>query len=90
MKTVGDIIFFLVCFVLVSLGIFVNRKLYTTIKNEEHREKGKVIQHMVKTFSLLQCFTWPCITVLTWILYGTYVVLDSIEDQAAQYGITAL
>ena len=37
------------------MGIIVNLKLYNNIKNEEHHEKGKVIQRILKTYSLFQC-----------------------------------
>ena len=40
---------------IMPIGIIVNRKLYHNIKNEVHRENGKVIQRILKTYSLVQC-----------------------------------
>ena len=45
----------------IPIIIFVNKKLYWNIKNEEHLENGRVIQSIIKTYALVQCVTWPCI-----------------------------
>lgn len=90
MQTVNIIIYFFECFILVPLGIYVNKKLYDNIKSEEHLEKGRVIQHIVKTYSLLQCLTWPCIILVAGIFYVSDVVLHIIEDPWGHYGISAL
>ena len=37
--------------ILIPLIIFVNKRLYTNIKNEERQEKGKVIQFIIKTYA---------------------------------------
>ena len=52
--------------ILIPLIIFVNKRLYTNIKNEERQEKGKVIQFIIKTYALVQCIGWPCL----FIAYG--------------------
>ena len=49
------------CCFAITLGIIVNRKLYRNVKNEEHLEKGKVIQRILKTFARVQSFGWPVI-----------------------------
>ena len=51
--------FCIVLIFILPLTIFVNKKLYFNIKNEEHLEKGKVVQYIVKTYSLIQCIAWP-------------------------------
>ena len=43
------------------LGIFIHRKLYNNINNEKHRESGKVIQRILKTYSIIQCTLAPLI-----------------------------
>lgn len=53
------ILFCLVLILILPLTIFVNKKLYFNLKNEEHLEKGKVVQFIVKTYSLVQCVAWP-------------------------------
>ena len=56
-----QLISFIVCviFVLPS-AIYVNKKLYNNIKNEEHLEKGRVIQYIIKHYAQLQFTGWPC------------------------------
>ena len=51
--------YFAYCFSVVTFGIVVNKKLYQNVRNEEHLEKGKIIQRIMKTHSLVQCITWP-------------------------------
>ena len=53
------ILFCLVLILILPLTIIVNKKLYFNLKNEEHLEKGKVVQFIVKTYSLVQCVAWP-------------------------------
>ena len=74
MQTIDIIIYFIWCCIGMPLGIFVNRKLYTNIKNEQHQEKGKLVQTIMQTFSLLQCFTWPCI----FIFVGVFSLCSSV------------
>ena len=57
-----QLIIFIVGFILIlPLTVYVNKKLYDTIKNEEHLEKGRVIQHIIKRYSQLQFIGWPII-----------------------------
>ena len=53
---------------MIILGISVNNRLYKNVKNEEHLEKGKIIQRIMKTHSLVQCIAWPCLIVMAFIL----------------------
>ena len=55
---------FIVCFIVIlPLSIYVNKKLYDNIKNEEHLEKGRVIQQITKHYSQLQFIGWPFVIV---------------------------
>ena len=57
------------CFTTIPIGTIIGITLYRHIKNQEHLEKGKVIQRIMKTFVLVQCITWP--TLMVWnILLG--------------------
>ena len=40
---------------MMPIAIFINRKLYHNLKNERHRENGKVIQRILKNYSIVQC-----------------------------------
>ena len=53
---------------MIILGISINNRLYQNVKNEEHLEKGKIIQRIMKTHSLVQCIAWPCLIVMAFIL----------------------
>ena len=50
--------------IIMPIGIYINRKLYINIKNEKRRENGKVIQQIIKTYSIAQ----PILSVITYIL----------------------
>ena len=55
---------FIVCFIVIlPLAIYVNKKLYDNIKNEEHIERGRVIQEITKHYSQLQFIGWPFVIV---------------------------
>ena len=50
-------------------GIFINRKLYIMTKEEDHQERGKVIQRIMTTYALVQGLGWPLITMTAYLLY---------------------
>ena len=58
------IVYFVYGLIVITLGIYVNRKLYVNVKNEEHLEKGKIIQRIMKTHSIVQCCAWPFLFIL--------------------------
>ena len=58
-----QLISFIVCIIFIlPLVIYVNKKLYN-IKNEEHLEKGRVIQYIIKHYAQFQFIGWPCFVV---------------------------
>ena len=61
MQSSEIVIYLITCVFVIPLVIFVNKRLYSNISNEEHLEKGKVIQYIVKTYALVQCLGWPII-----------------------------
>ena len=52
------------CLIIISLGTLINYKVYRNINDEEFKEKGKIIQRIVKNYCIVQCFAWPFILVL--------------------------
>ena len=66
-------------------GIIINRKLYNNIKNEQHQEKGKVIQRIMETYALVQWFMHPALTIVAWILYVNKNALNIIKPFVAGY-----
>ena len=73
------------CTVVITLGIIVNKKLYQNVKNEEHLEKGKIIQKIMKTHSLSQCVVWPILILTAFFLKMNKDVLDMIPHDIAGY-----
>ena len=63
------ILWFFFIIVVASLGITVGTILYKNINNEEKKEKGKVIQAIMKTYAIIQCIAWPCWTIFAWLLF---------------------
>ena len=66
----------LCCSVVIPLGVIIHRKLYYNIKNEEHLEKGKVIQRLVKTYSVVQCIVTPTLLVIITPLFDNVVTRE--------------
>ena len=58
------VFYILICLVVIPLGIGIGIKLYNKVKDEEHNEKGKVIQKIIKTYSIVQCVAWPLILLI--------------------------
>ena len=63
-----DIIHYILICALIPLIIVVNRTLYQRIKSEEHREKGKIVQLLIKTLSLVQFLCVPALFMFSVIL----------------------
>ena len=53
------------CLVITSTGILIGYKLYHNINDEEFRQKGKVIQRILKNYCIVQCISWPFILILS-------------------------
>ena len=79
------IIYLIYCTVVITLGIIVNKKLYQNVKNEEHLEKGKIIQKIMKNHSLSQCVVWPILILTAFFLKMNKDVLDMISHDIAGY-----
>ena len=82
--------YFIYCLFVVTLGTMVNKKLYQNVKNEEHLEKGKIIQRILKTHSLLQIFVWPFIISIAFFLKWNKEILDVIPTAYVGYCIVIL
>ena len=60
-------------------GIIISKKLYKNVREEVHQERGKVIQRIMKTYSLVQCVGWPLMMITAWLLYVNKVGLKMIQ-----------
>ena len=86
----SDDIFDFVCGLLLPISFLINKTLYTKVKNEEHLEKGKIIQQIIKTFALVQCVLLPCISIFEAFIHISTVTLEIIEITTTRYLIAAL
>ena len=84
---IDDIPFFVCCCILFPFVFAVNKKLYTNIKQEEHLEKGKLIQSIIKTYALVQCSAWPCVLGAS-VLYRLFS--GTVQPQMARYIISSI
>ena len=49
------------CLIVIIIGILINFKVYHDINIEEFKEKGKVIQRILKNYCKVQCVAWPVV-----------------------------
>ena len=47
--------------ILISSGLVINRKLFKKISSEDKKEKGKILQGIIKTYLIIQIVCWPII-----------------------------
>ena len=52
------------CLFIITIGIGIGCKVYRKVNEEEFKDKGKVIQRIIKTYALVQCVSWPLVLVL--------------------------
>ena len=78
------------CIVVITLGIIVNAKLYRNVKNEEHLEKGKIVQKIMKDYCLAQCITWPILIVTAFTLKINKDVFDIIPRKIVSHIIIVI
>ena len=70
-STADIFLYVLFCLVIIPLGLVIGRKLYIDTRNEEHKEKGKVIQRIIKNYCVVQCGVWPLISIMFGIIKFT-------------------
>ena len=60
---------FILYYAIISIGVIVNLKLYKNTKREEHLEKGKVVQSIIKHYSIVNCCFWPVYYIIIGVVY---------------------
>ena len=85
-----DIIHFILICALTPFIIVVNKTLYQKIKSEEHREKGKIVQIVIKTYSIAQFLCFPAVFYCTVLLKLSVEYFEFLELTSARYLITSL
>ena len=53
-------------FIFMPLGVAVCKRLYEKIKSEEHKEKGKVVQTLIKNYCLVLMLGYPGLFLISW------------------------
>ena len=89
----SQIVSLVFCLMVMPLGIFVCKKLYDKIKSEEHKEKGKVVQIIIKNYCLIQMVAWPILFFFGYAILlnnDTLMIVDSTETQNAIHGFRFL
>ena len=90
LKIFEMLFYFCYCCITMSFGVILNHKLYKYVKDEEHKEKGKIVQRILKTFALIQCIGWPVIMTFGFLLKLNTEVLDVIPLPLVRFSIIFL
>ena len=80
-------------FIFMPLGVAVCKRLYEKIKSEEHKEKGKVVQTLIKNYCLIQMIACPGLFLISWPIEtnnATLHIVDSSETILAIHMVRAL
>ena len=80
-------------FMVIPLGIAICKRLYEKIKSEEHKEKGKVVQSLIKNYCLILMLGCPGLFLLSWpiqINNDNLDIVDSSETIIAIHMVRAL
>ena len=80
-------------FIVMPLGVALCKRLYEKIKSEEHKEKGKVVQTLIKNYCLIQMIVCPGGFLLSWpieINNDSLHIIDSSETIIAIHMVRAL
>ena len=79
------LVYFIFVLTVIPTGITVCKKLYDNVKNEEHLEKGKILQRITKTYAVAQCIVWPVIAALALMLMVNKRLLTFLSPIWANY-----
>ena len=85
MQIVDMVLYLIILVIVMPLSVWINNILYTNISKEEHQDKGKVVQYIMKQFAQVQRVSWPLITSAVGLYYFCFNVLDLIPDTFARY-----
>ena len=80
----------LILLIFSAVGIFICKTFYNNQKQDDTKEKGKIIQRILKTYALVQCIGWPLLMSWAWIFYVNRARFNSFGIRFMQAGITSL
>ena len=70
-----------------SAGVVIGKNFYIKVKKEEHQERGKVIQRIMKTYALVQCICWPSFGCIAFLLYLNKTIMTIIDPALIRVAI---
>ena len=70
------------------IGITIGRKFYQNVKKEDHQERGKVIQRLMKTYAMVQCILWPVLTIIAWAFYVNKMIINKIDHDLIRHSVS--
>ena len=77
-------------FIVMPLGVAVCKRLYEKIKSEEHKEKGKVVQTLIKNYCLLYHFYRVYLSFHSLVVATTRYTFLMYDIQTESYGVKKL
>ena len=72
------------------LGVILGVRLYKNLNNAKHQEQGKVIQRIMKTYTVLQCVGWPVVVTFMGLLRFNKLVVRFLTPSIERYAICIL
>ena len=69
-------------------GITIGRKLYKNFRNEDHQDRGKVIQRIMKTYAMVQCILWPVLAIIAWTFYVNKMLFNKIDHALIRHSVS--
>ena len=76
--------------IFLALGVIIGIRLYKNLKNEEHQEQGKVIQRIMKTYTVLQCVAWPVVLTCMGLLRFNKLLIKFLTPSLERHAICVL
>lgn len=70
---------FFIAFVLLTPGIVINLKHLRNLKQEERKEKGKILQKHMKYLSIAQIVFWPGLFLVIWLVKLDQFMIFSLD-----------
>ena len=74
-------------FIVMPLGVAVCKRLYEKIKSEEHKEKGKVVQTLIKNYCLIQMIGCPGGFLIAWPIEINNAYLHIVDSSETIFAI---
>ena len=85
-----DSALFLMVLIISILGIIICKKVYSSVKDEDRQEKGKIIQALLKRNAFVQGVGWPILLIGTWVFHINKDRLSTLGVGFVQVGVMSI